>query len=120
MSGIPRHQRQWDIYRANLGDGADDLILVLSSDETNRILATQILLCEVGPRSLQPLTPNPVAVSVRSEETGLPDAAVIDVATMATAPRNCLVSLEGRLEPVPQRVAVLRGVEILVGLARWP
>lgn len=117
---IPRHQRQWDIYRANLGEGSEVLALVLSSDETNRTLEPQILFCEVVPESLQPLRESPVSVRARPEDSGLSETAVIDVPTMAGLPRACLVSLEGRLESVPTRVAVLRAVEIMVGLARWP
>ena len=117
---ILRHQRQWDIYKANMGGGADGLVLVLSSDETNRILDSGLLLCEVVPESLQRLTAGPVAVRIDPKERGLSEPAVIDVPSMASAPRNCLVSLEGRLESVPLRVAVLSAVEVLVGLARWP
>ena len=117
---IPRRQRQWDIYAANLGGGADVLALVLSSDETNRTLEPQMLFCEIVPDSRQPLRESPVSVSVRPADSGLAETAVIDVPSMASLPRGCLVSLEGRLESVPIRVAVLRAVEIMVGLAAWP
>ena len=117
---IPKHQRQWDIYAANLGGGQEVLALVLSSNESNRILGTQVLACELVPEALQPLAETPITIPVLPEHTGLREGGAISVATVASLPRNCLVSLEGRLEPVLKRVAVLRGLEILVGTASWP
>lgn len=117
---LPSRQRQWDIYSANLGEGADCNILVISSNETNEILSSQILACEIVPNSVQRLPETPVTLPARIEDTGLPEAAAISVATLASLPRNCLVSLEGRLESVTLRLAVNRSIQILLGNEDWP
>lgn len=117
---IPRKQRQWELYRANLGEERDSHLLVLSSDETNEILDQQVLACEVVPYSVQRLSESPVTVKTQSAETGFGEPATINVATIASIPRNCLVELEGRLDSVALRLAVDKGFQILVGNQRWP
>lgn len=117
---IPRRQRQWDVYRANLGEGSDCYLLILSSNETNEILESQVLACEIVPESIQRLAPSPVTIRAGPDDTGLKEPAVISVATLASIPRNCLVGLEGRLEPAALRMAADRGIQILLGNERWP
>lgn len=117
---IPRAQRQWDIYRANLGESADCFLLVLSSNETNEILDKQVLACELVPESVQRLSASPVTIKAKPGETGLPEPATISVATLASIPRGCLTSLEGRLDPIPLRLAVDKAVQILIGNESWP
>lgn len=117
---IPRKQRQWEIYRANLGDERDSLLLVVSSNETNEILDQQVLACELVLESVQRLAESPVTIKASAQETGIGQPAVISVATVAGIPRNCLVELEGRLDSVALRFAVDRGIQILLGNQRWP
>lgn len=117
---IPRTQRQWDIYRANLGESADCFLVVLSSNETNEILDRQVLACELVPESVQRLAVSPVTIRTKPGETGLPEPATISVATLASIPRSCLTSLEGRLDPIGLRLAVDNAVQILIGNERWP
>ena len=117
---IPRKQHQWDIYRANLGEGPDCLLLVLSSDETNEILESQILACELVPESIQKLAATPITINTKPGETGLQEAYIISVATLASIPRNCLIDLEGRLVPVALRLAVDKGHQTLLGNEDWP
>ena len=117
---IPRKQRQWDIYRANLGEGPDCCLLVLSSNETNEILQSQVLACELVMESVQRLAATPVTLKAESDATGLPEPVTISVATIASIPRNCLIDLVGPLEPLALRIAVDTGVQILIGNERWP
>ncbi len=117
---IPRRQRQWEIYRANLGENSDCYLLVLSSDETNEILDSQVIACELVMESAQKLSSSPVTIKAAPAETGLSEAAVISAATLASIPKNCLVSLEGRLEPISLRLAADRAIQILLGNERWP
>lgn len=117
---IPRQQRQWDIYRASLGEGPDCFLLVLSSNETNEILGSQIIACELVLESVQGLAASPVTVKAKPEETGLQEPVTISAATLASIPRNCLTGLEGRLEPVSLRLAVEKAVQILLGNEPWP
>lgn len=117
---IPRRQRQWEIYRANLGEGGDTRLLVLSSNETNEILDRQVLACEIVLESVERVADTPVTVPAPAAQTGLAEPAAISVATLASVPRNCLVELEGRLESAALRMAVDRGVQILLGNQRWP
>lgn len=118
--GIPRRQRQWEIYRANLGEDEDTRLLVLSSNETNEILDRQVLACEVVLESVEKVPETPVTVFAPEAQTGLAEPAAVSVATLASVPRNCLVELEGRLDSVALRMAVDRGVQILLGNQRWP
>jgi len=118
--GIPRRQRQWEVYRANLGEGPDCLVLVVSSNETNAILGEQVTVCEMVPESLQRLPPSPVTLKARPSETGLKEDATVSVGTLASMPRACLIELEGRLEPFPLQAAVQKGIQVLVGIERWP
>lgn len=117
---IPRKQRQWEIYRANLGENRDSHLLLISSNETNEILDRQVLACEIVPDSVHRLSESPVTVKATSNDTGLAEPATISVATIASIPRNCLVELEGRLDSVALRLAVDKGVQILIGNQRWP
>jgi len=117
---IPRAQRQWDVYRANLGEGTDFFLLVLSSNETNEILGSQVIACELVPESVQRLAASPVTIKAKPGETGLSEPATISVATVASIPRSCLASLEGRLEPISLRLAVDKAVQILIGNESWP
>lgn len=117
---IPRKQRQWEIYRANVGEERDSYLLVVSSNETNEILDQQLLACELVPDSVHRLSESPVTVKAKSHDTGLSEPATISVATIASIPRNCLVELEGRLDSVALRLAVDRGLQILIGNQRWP
>lgn len=117
---IPRKQRQWEIYRANLGEGPDCFLLVLSSNDTNEILAREVIACEVVLESAQRLPETPVTIRGKPPETGLEQSATICAATIASIPRNCLIELEGLLEPVLLRVAVDNAVQILLGNQRWP
>lgn len=117
---LPRRQRQWDIYKANLGESSDCLLLVVSSDETNEILESEIVACEVVPEGMQNLPVSPLTIKAKPEETGLAEPATLSIATLASIPRNCLVNLEGRLDPVALRTAVLKGVHILIGSESWP
>lgn len=117
---IPRRQLQWEIYKANLGEERDTRVLVVSSNETNEILRHQVLACEVVPESVERLPETPVTIRVKSSESGLDENATISVSTMASIPRNCLVDLEARLDSVALRLAVDKGVHILIGNQRWP
>jgi hypothetical protein len=117
---IPRKQHQWEIYRANLDDANVSYLLVISSNETNEILNQQVLACEVVLETTQRLAETPVTIKAKARETGLEDAATISVATLASIPRSCLVELEGRLDSVALRLAVDRGLQILIGNQRWP
>lgn len=117
---IPRQSRQWEIYRANLGDGEDSRLLVLSSNETNEILDRQVLACEVVLESVERMTQTPVTLTAPAALTGLAEPSTISVATLASIPRNCLVELEGRLDSVALRMAVDKGIQILLGNQRWP
>lgn len=117
---IPRRQRQWEIYRANLGDDRDCRLLVVSSNETNAILEQQVLACEVVPESVERLPATPVTLEAAPGECGLGERATISVATLASVPRNCLVELEGRLDSLPLRLAVVKAVQVLIGNQRWP
>lgn len=117
---IPRKQRQWDIYRANLGEGPDCCLLVLSSNETNEIMESQVLSCELVLESVQRLAATPITLRAQPDETGLPEPVTISVATVASIPRNCLIDLAGRLEPLALRLAVDNGIQILLGNERWP
>ncbi|MBI5243383.1 MAG: hypothetical protein HY922_06800 [Elusimicrobia bacterium] len=139
---IPKAIRQWDIFRANLGDGPniknalvgavpnqrrmdvrdghDCWLLVLSSTETNEILGSTVLACEIVPDHIQKLSPSPLNLPVRPGDTGLGWPAAISVMTLASIPRNCLVALEGRLDPAGLRAASLRGLEIMTGAEPWP
>lgn len=118
--GVPRRQRQWEIFRANLGEGPDTRLLVLSSNETNEILDRQVLACEVVLESVETMPETPVTLPAPAAQTGLAEAANISVATLASVPRNCLVELEGRLESVALRMSVDKGIQILLGNQRWP
>ncbi len=117
---IPRRQRQWDIYRARVTEGADSLLLVVSSDETNAILGSQVTVCELVAGQAAHLSESPVIVKTKPTETGLADAATICVAVIASVPLGCLVALEGRLASVSLQMAVNRGLQILLGNADWP
>ena len=117
---IPRRQRQWDIYRANLGEGPDVMVLVVSSDETNDILESQVVSCELVSEGTARLPATPVTIRAAEGDSGLPEPVFVTVATLASLPRNCLVSLEGRLESAPLRLAVLRAIDVLVGAVPWP
>lgn len=117
---IPRKQRQWEIYRANLGESRDSHLLVISSNETNDILDQQVIVCELVPDSLQVLPETPVTLKAAPHETGLSEDAAVSVSTIASVPRNCLVELEGRLDAVALRLAVNKGIQILIGNQRWP
>ncbi|MBI3298834.1 MAG: hypothetical protein HYZ75_11760 [Elusimicrobia bacterium] len=118
--GVPRRQRQWEIYRANLGEGEDIRIMVLSSNETNEILDRQVLACEVLLESVERVAETPVTIPAPAAQTGLAEPANISVATLASIPRNCLVELEGRLDSIALRMGVNRGIQILLGNQRWP
>ncbi len=117
---IPRKQRQWEIYRANIGEERDSHLVVISSNETNEILDRQVIVCELVPASTEPLPETPVTIKAGPSETGLGEDASISVATIASIPRNCLVELEGRLDSVALRLAVGKGIQILIGNQRWP
>lgn len=117
---IPKIIRQWDLYQANLGEKKDCWLLVLSSTETNQILADTVLACEIVPESIERLTPSPLNLPASPNDTGLDWPATISVMTLASIPRNCLISLEGRLEPVRRRASVIRGLAILLGTEPWP
>lgn len=118
--GVPRRRRQWDIYRARLSDDRDCLLLIISSDETNAVLDSQVIACEVVAGAAPHLPESPVIIKTRQAETGLEDAATICAAIIASVPLGCLVALEGRLAPVSLRLAVNRGLQILLGNASWP
>ena len=117
---IPKIIRQWDIYRANLGEKQDCWLLVLSTTETNEILEHTVLACEIVPESVEKLIPSPLNLPAASSATGLEWPAVLSVMTLASIPRNCLISLEGRLEPVNLRATAIKGLSILVGIEPWP
>ena len=117
---IPRRCRQWDIYKANLGESSDIFLMVLSSTETNEIINSTVVACEIVPEEVQKLPPSPLNLPVNSADTGLDWPASLSVMSLATVPRTCLVSLEGRLEPVGTRAAALKGLAILVGTESWP
>lgn len=117
---LPKLCRQWEIYKANLGEGQDSFLLILSSTQTNDILQSTAIACEVVFEHVQKLPPSPLSIPAKPVETGLEWPAVISVMTLASIPRNCLVSLEGHLEPVGLRTAAIRGLDILVGTERWP
>lgn len=117
---LRRRPRQWDIYRANLGEGPDCFLLILSSEETNEILESQVIGCELVPERVQKLTASPVTLKAVPEATGLQETVTISVATVASIPRNCLVDLEGRLDPMSHRLAVTKTLHILFGDERWP
>ena len=117
---IPKTIRQWDIFRANLGDDHDCWLLVLSSTETNEILGSTVLACEIVPDHVQKLSPSPLNLPVRTGDTGLGWPASISAMTLASIPRNCLVALEGRLDSLGLRAASLRGLQIMTGTEPWP
>ena len=117
---LPKRIRQWDIYSANLGESHDTWIMVLSSTETNEIMESTIVACEIVPESVQKLIPSPLNFPVQPVDTGLDWPATASVMTLASLPRNCLVALEGRLESAGLRASVLKGTEILFGTTPWP
>lgn len=112
--------RQWDIYRVNIGEGPDCLVLIVSSDETHEALESTVLACEVVPEAVQKHPSSPVFLSAKSEDTGLNEPATLSVATLSTLPRNCLVNLEGRLGSASLRAQVYKAVDILMGSVPWP
>lgn len=116
--GIPAHCRQWDIYQANLGGHENAWIVVVSSGETNQILKSTVVACEVIAERGAGLFP--LNVMAEPADTGLAWPATVAVRTLASLPRNRLVSLDGRLEPVRLRTAVLGGLAILFGMEPWP
>lgn len=118
--GLPRLCRQWDIYRAKLGEPSDVWLLVLSSTQTNEILGSTLVACEIVPEHVHRLRVSPLGLPVRMQDSGLDWAAGVSLTTLATLPRNCLVALEGRLEPLTLRASVLRGLGILFGTEDWP
>ena len=117
---IPKHVRQWDIYRAHLGGAQDCWLLILSSTETNAIIESMAVACEVVPQSVETLTPSPLCLPVNSSHTGLEWPAALSIATLTSIPKNCLVALEGRLESIAIRTAALKGLGILFGTEAWP
>lgn len=117
---VPRRVRQWDIFRANLGEPSDVWLLIVSSSETNAIIESVVTACEIVPESLQRLTPSPLNLPVKPSDTGLEWPATASVVTVSCIPTNCLVSLEGRLEPAGVREATLKGLQILFGIRPWP
>ena len=117
---LPRLVRQWDIFRANLGEESDLWLLVLSSTETNEILGSTLVACEVIPATIHGPKASPLVIPADPPATGLPWPAALAVRTLASIPRNCLVSLDGRLEPASLRGAALRGVNVLFGQEPWP
>lgn len=117
---VPRLCRQWEIYKANLGEPQDCWLLILSSTQTNDILQTTVLACEIIPEHVQRLTPSPLNIPSKPAETGLEWSAVLSVKTLASIPRGCLVSREGHLEPESLRFAALKALDIIVGTQRWP
>ena len=117
---VPKLCRQWEIYKANLGDTQDVWLLILSSTQTNDILQSTVIACEIVPQHVQKLPSSPLSILAQPVETGLEWPASISVMTLASIPRNCLVSLEGHLEPVSLRTAAIMGLDILVGTERWP
>src|ERR1051325_11528829 len=96
--GIPKRCRQWDIYKANLGGPTDIHLLIVSSTETNEILDSIGVACEIVPESVQRLSPSPLNLAVQPADTGLEWPATVSAISLASIPRTCLISLEGRLE----------------------
>lgn len=117
---IPRLCRQWEIYRANLGEALDCWLLILSSTQTNDILQTTVVACEIVPEHVQRTLPSPLNIPAQPPETGLEWPAAISVKTLASIPRSCLVSREGHLEPEHLRFAAVKALDIIVGTERWP
>ncbi len=116
----PKRCRQWDIYKANIGEPRDVWLLVLSSTETNEIIESTIAACEIVPQAVHKPAASPLNLPAGPPDTGLEWPATVSVMTLASIPRNCLVSLEGRLEPAGLRAAALKGLGILFGTESWP